>query len=79
MQRSETNLSKIKWQCRRGQKELDQLFNRYLEQISCDPKKLDLFSQLLELEDQALFSILIARTIKIPDEHSYIVKDLLEY
>ena len=60
MKVNDTSISKIKWQCRRGQKELDQVFNRYLTYIKDDPIKLHLFSQLLELEDQELFSILIS-------------------
>jgi antitoxin CptB len=49
-------LSKLRWQCRRGTKELDLLLNRYLETgypvASCEEKAR--FVEMLKLDDSEL-------------------------
>jgi len=49
-------LARLKWQCRRGTKELDFLLNRYLETgyLVADQGERELFVELLKLEDDAL-------------------------
>jgi len=54
-------LARLKWQCRRGTKELDFLLNRYLETgyLVADQGERDLFVELLGLEDDVLVGVLM--------------------
>jgi len=54
-------LAKLRWQCRRGTKELDLLLQRYLETgyLEADDEEKAQFVQLLELEDDELLGILM--------------------
>jgi antitoxin CptB len=54
-------IAKLKWQCRRGTKELDFLLNRYLETeyLLASDKEKALFVELLQLEDDRLIEALI--------------------
>lgn len=56
-----SELSKLKWQCRRGTLELDILLTRYLECSYCDANEEEKasFIQLLELEDTVLIPYLM--------------------
>ena len=53
----EAELSRLRWRCRRGMRELDQLFGRYLDrnwrQASAEER--DVFLRLLETEDDRLW------------------------
>ncbi len=54
-------LARLKWQCRRGTKELDFLLNRYLETgyLAADQGERDLFVELLGMEDDVLVGVLM--------------------
>jgi antitoxin CptB len=54
-------LARLRWQCRRGTKELDFLLNRYLEDeyLMADQKEKDLFIDLLGMEDDVLLRALM--------------------
>jgi len=54
-------LARLRWQCRRGTKELDFLLNRYLETgyLAADQREKDLFIELLGLEDDVLVGVLM--------------------
>jgi len=54
-------LARLKWQCRRGTKELDFLLNRYLETgyLLADQGERDLFVELLGMEDDVLVGVLM--------------------
>ena len=56
-----SQLDRLKWQCRRGTKELDFLLNRYLETgyLLADQQEQALFEELLALEDDQLSGVLI--------------------
>ncbi len=56
-----SQLDRLKWQCRRGTKELDFLLNRYLETgyLLADQQERALFEELLTLEDDQLAGVLI--------------------
>ena len=60
-----TQLAKLRWQCRRGTKELDWLLQRYLETgyLVADVGEKALFVKLLELEDDELIGILLGDLI----------------
>ena len=54
-------LARLRWQCRRGTKELDLLLQRYLETgyLVADDEEKALFVELLELEDDELLAVLM--------------------
>ena len=56
-----TSISKIRWQCRRGMRELDELLSSYLEnkyQETSDKEKIA-FNKLLELSDPELVKLFL--------------------
>ncbi len=61
-------LARLKWQCRRGTKELDFLLNSYLETgyLVADSGERELFVELLELEDDELSAVLMAE-MEVPE------------
>ena len=54
-------LAKLRWQCRRGTKELDLLLQRYLDSgyLLADDEEKALFVELLALEDDELVGVLM--------------------
>ncbi|TGO02253.1 hypothetical protein PN36_27835 [Candidatus Thiomargarita nelsonii] len=56
-------LSKLKWRCRRGMKELDVLLTRYLEQCyeQAPIAEQQTFQALLELPDMELYAYLLGQ------------------
>lgn len=56
-----SEISHLKWRCRRGVKELDVVLTRYLEQSfeSADESEKTIFRELLDIEDPILFGMLI--------------------
>ena len=56
-----TQLAKLRWQCRRGTKELDFLLLRYLDNryALADTQEQALFVELLALEDDELIAVLL--------------------
>jgi antitoxin CptB len=54
-------LARLRWQCRRGTKELDFLLNRYLETkyLVADQGERELFVELLGMEDDQLIGVLM--------------------
>ena len=54
-------LARLRWQCRRGTKELDLLLQRYLDSgyLLADDEEKALFVELLELEDDELVGVLM--------------------
>lgn len=61
-----TQLAKLKWQCRRGMKELDLLLEQYLanDYLHADAAEKAHFASLLQLEDDELLAALLAETHK---------------
>ena len=60
-----TQLAKLRWQCRRGTKELDLLLQRYLDSgyLLADEEEKALFVELLTLEDDELIGVLLGEMI----------------
>ncbi|MDP3008059.1 MAG: succinate dehydrogenase assembly factor 2 [Methylococcales bacterium] len=54
-------LAKVKWQCRRGMKELDLLLENYLatDYLTADTAEKIRFAELLRLEDDELLVVLL--------------------
>ncbi len=68
-------LPKLRWQCRRGTKELDLLLQRYLETgyLSADAEEKALFLELLTLEDDDLLAVLMGHLrLKYPQFITFI-------
>ena len=53
----ELELRRLRWRCRRGMRELDQLFNRWLDQewATASEAERGVFLQLLDCEDDKLW------------------------
>jgi antitoxin CptB len=53
----DTELKRIRWRCRRGMRELDQLFERYLAQrwAHASDEERGVFLRLLDCEDDKLW------------------------
>jgi antitoxin CptB len=58
-----TELSRLRWLCRRGMKELDVIMTRYLEDCYANADEADQqgFNDLLEMPDPDLYSLLLGR------------------
>ncbi len=58
-------LAKLRWQCRRGTKELDYLLLRYVDYgyALADDEEIALFIELLALEDDVLIEVLLGELI----------------
>jgi antitoxin CptB len=56
-------VSRLRWRCRRGMKELDLLLVRYLEQEypAASPADREAFARILDLQDPELFGYLVGR------------------
>ena len=57
-------LSRLRWLCRRGMKELDVVMSRYLElhYASASSNEQEHFKMLLELPDPDLYDLLLGRS-----------------
>lgn len=53
----ERELQRLRWRCRRGMRELDQLFGRYLDRVwrQASDHERGVFLRLLEIEDDKLW------------------------
>jgi antitoxin CptB len=67
-------LARLRWQCRRGTKELDFLLNRYLETgyLTADQEERALFVELLGMEDDELSAVLMAE-VEVTEEMKILV------
>ncbi|MEM1080590.1 MAG: succinate dehydrogenase assembly factor 2 [Pseudomonadota bacterium] len=56
-------MAQLRWRCRRGMRELDVLFTRWLEQNypSASPEQQRAFEQLLDCEDDVLWAWVTGR------------------
>ncbi len=68
------DLARLRWQCRRGTRELDFLLNRYLETgySAADQAERELFVELLGMEDDELSTVLMAEA-EVPEEMKVLV------
>ena len=74
-------LAKLRWQCRRGTKELDFLLLRYvdLEYTLADTQEKALFMQLLALEDDHLIGLLLGDLVVDTAEMEALIKKVRAY
>ena len=61
--------SQLRWQCRRGMRELDQLLVRYLDECydAVGAAEKSAFAELLALSDPELMGYLLLKTEPAPD------------
>ncbi len=59
------HLSRLKWHCRRGMRELDVLLMRYMdrEYPDADPEQQEAFETLLNLQDPEILALLTGRVV----------------
>jgi len=78
----DTHLSRLRWHCRRGMKELDVVLTRYLEvdypQASASERRA--FESLLEMQDPDLYCYLVGRAALPEDpETAHVLKKLAQH
>jgi len=74
-----SEVSRLRWQCRRGMRELDELLIRYLESrypIADDDEKAA-FRTILELPDPELNGYLLQRQTPSPEAVADVIKLIL--
>lgn len=73
-------MRKLRWRCRRGMRELDQLMERYLDRRwrSAPTIERELFLQLLETEDDKLWRWCMSRERPEDAQLAQFVEKLLE-
>jgi len=71
-------LARLKWQCRRGTKELDLLLQSYLKTgyLLADDEEKALFVELLELEDDELLGVLMGELEMETEEMKFFVEKI---
>lgn len=59
-----STVSRLRWRCRRGMKELDELLLRFLEQEydEAPPGRREAFEHLLDLQDPDLYGLVTGTT-----------------
>jgi len=74
-------IAKLKWQCRRGTRELDYFLEHYLTTYynDADDKEKSLFRQILALQDSELISFLLVEQPPLPAEMTSLVKKIRSY
>ncbi|MCG8434811.1 MAG: succinate dehydrogenase assembly factor 2 [Gammaproteobacteria bacterium] len=75
------DLSRLKWRCRRGMKELDVLLIRYLEQrfFQAPAEEQQAFRMLLELPDPQLFHYFEQRETPKDEAIANVVNNILTH
>ena len=71
-------LAKLRWQCRRGTKELDFLLLRYLDSgyLVADEQEQTLFVELLKFEDDELIGVLLGELEAETEEMKALVEKI---
>ncbi len=71
-------LSKLKWHCRRGIKELDVVLNGYLNEYYENTNEADkkVFEKLLEFEDPVLYALLLGSIEPVSAEQQQVLNRL---
>jgi len=75
---SQTELSRLRWYCHRGMKELDVVLDEYLQNYfqNANQKEQHGFKELLQLEDPVLFSMLLGNHEPNNAQQAIILKTL---
>lgn len=70
------DLSRVRWQCRRGMLELDALLGDFVEQhyLSLSPQQRTSFHTILEYPDQLLFDYFFGQSIPIDKDVADVIQ-----
>jgi len=73
-------LARLRWRCRRGMRELDELLQRYLEQRYPYAQQIErrAFESLLELQDPTLLSYLLGYEAPTDPELQHVIIRITE-
>lgn len=77
-----TDINKTKWKCRRGLRELDLLFRRYIEEKLdfLSKEEFEMFNSILDLEDQALYDFIFKNeSLNSPEKEIFILNNLKKF
>ena len=76
----EAEFRKLKWRCRRGMRELDQLFERWLDTRwrAASPEQRDTFLRLLDSEDDRLWRWFLGHETPSDDALRALVDEMRE-
>ncbi len=76
-----SELSRLRWLCRRGMKELDVVMSRYLERDypGASANEQERFRRLLELTDPELFDLLLGRSECDDPDFARLLRSLREH
>lgn len=79
MSDSDRELSRLRWQCRRGMRELDELLVQYLqlEYVNSDAVEKTALQRLLELPDPEIIAYLLQQQ-PCPPELAVVIKKILK-
>lgn len=73
-------LSRLRWRCRRGMRELDMLLLNYLDNsyVDAEPAEQQAFRRLLTTPDPDILALLTGRALADDEHLIYVIKRLLE-
>ena len=76
-----SEMSRLRWLCRRGMKELDVVLNRYLDQgyLSATDAEQAQFRALLEMPDPDLYNLLLGRDATSDPECTRLLQELRSF
>jgi antitoxin CptB len=71
----EVNMSRLRWRCRRGMRELDVMLTRYLDRAWATASSAEraAFVQLVDLQDPDLFGYLVGRTTPVEETQRAVI------
>ena len=77
MPASQDGISRLRWQCRRGMRELDELLTRYLEcdYVAAGQAEKVAFESLLQLSDPDLIGYLLQQR-PLPPELAHVIEKI---
>ena len=75
------NLSRLRWQCRRGMLELDELLDGFLHKAYLDLSEIQkqTFEEILDLPDQLLFDYLLGQSKPIDKDVADVIQQIRHY
>ena len=78
LQEENTELSRLRWQCRRGMLELDLFLQSFMDKAfpQLSPKEKQTFERLLETPDQMLLDYLMGRVIPYDKDIADVAKKI---
>ena len=77
---SDPEISRLRWRCRRGMRELDMLLLGYVENhyLQAQPAEQQAFRRLLTTPDPDILALLTGRALADDEHLDYVIKRLLE-